>query len=63
MTLNAKKDRLRLLQRRLSRSYRTNRILQTVRPNVHPKQRKFLSMTDREVFYGGAAGGGGGAPI
>ena len=42
----------------LQRGYRSNRFLDQVRPNVHEKQRWFLSINSLECLYGGAAGGG-----
>lgn len=36
---------------------RTNTYIDRVRPNLHPKQRKFLGLSDLEVLYGGSAGG------
>lgn len=49
---------LQSCMRVLARGYRSNPILDELRPNVHPKQAEFLAMTDREVMYGGAVGGG-----
>jgi len=43
---------------RLKRGYRSNRWLDMVRPNPHPKQKWFLASEWLEVMYGGAAGGG-----
>jgi len=42
----------------VSKGYRSNPVLDSVRPNVHEKQKWFLSMEQSEVMYGGAAGGG-----
>ncbi len=39
------------------RGCRTNRWMNMVRPNLHPKQKLFLSLEHREVMFGGAAGG------
>lgn len=50
--------RLRACMRVLDRGYRSNPILDELRPNVHPKQSQFLALNDREVMFGGAAGGG-----
>jgi predicted phage terminase large subunit-like protein len=36
---------------------RTNSYMEHARPNLHPKQKKFLALTDLEVMFGGAAGG------
>lgn len=54
-------DMLNKLQEMVSsykRGYRSNELLDQVRPKVHPKQQWFLQMDHREVLYGGAAGGG-----
>lgn len=40
------------------RGFRTNKWIQAIRPNVHPKQALFLSLEDIEVLYGGSAGCG-----
>lgn len=37
---------------------RTNHWMKAIRPNLHPKQRLFLSLEHREVLYGGSAGCG-----
>jgi len=49
---------IRGILKQRERGFRTNRWIQAIRPNVHPKQRIFLSLEDREVLYGGSAGCG-----
>lgn len=54
---NQEQVRLLAALRVLNRGYRTNRYIQHLRPNLHPKQEMFLSLNVREVMMGGAAGG------
>jgi phage terminase large subunit-like protein len=42
----------------LGRGYRTNRYLDACLPQVSPKGKFFLSLTQRDVLYGGGAAGG-----
>jgi phage terminase large subunit-like protein len=42
----------------LGRGYRTNRYLDACLPKVSPKGKFFLSLTQRDVLYGGGAAGG-----
>ena len=53
----AEKGRLRELLRMKERGYRTNAIIDRVRPVVHPKQREFLRNNHLEAMFGGSAGG------
>ncbi|MES2790854.1 MAG: phage terminase large subunit, partial [Planctomycetota bacterium] len=49
---------LRGILNRKQKGCRTNRWISKIRPNLHPKQKLFLSLEDREVLYGGSAGCG-----
>lgn len=42
----------------LHRGCRTNRYIDAIRPNLHPKQVRFLQLDGLEAMFGGAAGGG-----
>ena len=42
----------------LDRGYRVNKYMMAVRPNLYPKQQKFLGLSDLEVYTGGSTGGG-----
>lgn len=49
--------RLAAILRAKARGFRSNPLLDRIRPVVWPKQQMFLALEDREVLFGGSAGG------
>lgn len=55
---DAEREFLVSCSRFIDRGYRVNKYMMAVRPNLYPKQQKFLGINDLEVYTGGSGGGG-----